>query len=103
MGEHQHVLEQSSDRFSSYVITVQKGLDGKRLGIKVSTFMDTDLLYIRAIKDNGLVGDWNRDNPELQVEEGDAILEVNGARGGGQIILETIAMSTVLHIRFSKF
>mmetsp|Transcript_55307 Transcript_55307/g.154032 ORF Transcript_55307/g.154032 Transcript_55307/m.154032 type:complete len:288 (+) Transcript_55307:76-939(+) len=49
------------------------------LGIRVRP--NKNFLEVSQMKNDGLVPDWNRRNPDKVVQEGDRIVEVNGRRG----------------------
>lgn len=71
---------------------------GGRQGKKDSVGLDVDWgdmerLVITKVKANGLVADWNRDNPAQPVSIGDSIVEVNGARGDAKSLLNEVKYS----------
>lgn len=63
-----------------YKVTIERADDAK-MGLSIVTMTD-NTIKINALKDEGLVSDWNKKNeeasPELMVKEGDLILAVNG-------------------------
>jgi len=63
-----------------YKVTIERADDAK-MGLSIVTMTD-NTIKINALKEEGLVSDWNKKNeeasPELMVKEGDLILAVNG-------------------------
>lgn len=63
-----------------YKVTIERADDAK-MGLSIVTMTD-NTIKINALKEEGVVPDWNKKNeeasPELMVKEGDLILAVNG-------------------------
>mmetsp|Transcript_53804 Transcript_53804/g.125782 ORF Transcript_53804/g.125782 Transcript_53804/m.125782 type:complete len:309 (-) Transcript_53804:80-1006(-) len=59
-----------------YRIKLQK--NGRRLGMSVACSRSLGITRVQAVKDEGIVSDWNRNQPLRALTEGCYILEVNG-------------------------
>lgn len=69
---------------------------GKKLGIDVD-LSDGLSLFIDGVRD-GIVMDWNNENPSLQVRTGDRIVEVNGHRNNNQDMTSACVQDDVLEM-----
>jgi len=68
------------------------------VGLDVSCKSNRDGLLVRKVGD-GIVSNWNKTQPpELQVNEKDFIVEVNGLRGEPKALLQKLKESTVLEL-----
>merc|ERR1712003_398773 len=71
-----------------------------KLGIDIA-HKDGKELIIRKIND-GLVSQWNLENPEKKVIIGDCIFAVNGAEGASPKLVEAILGDEVLDMRLRR-
>jgi hypothetical protein len=78
---------------TTFQISVDKQ-DGKKLGIDVNHEHGGEL-FIESI-DDGLIADWNRDNPDSMVLPEDRIVEVNSKKGDVQLLLNECMKNIVL-------
>lgn len=62
------------------------------------TMADAGTLCVNKLDSNGLIGDWNRENPEAQVQVGDSIVDVNGKKGDSRAMLEEAKSSLNLRL-----
>ena len=85
-----------------YHVNVQKR-DGA-LGIVLRCRTDGSAgAAVLAVRPNGSVGEWNRNNPEKAVQVGDYLLEVNGVTVGlAKELHEHLAGVTHVHLKFSR-
>lgn len=74
----------SADRI--YTIRLTKSTPGAKIGLDVQT---KTMLRIVNIKE-GLVMTWNEENPEMTVQVGDCIVDINGVVGNPKDILNVI-------------
>lgn len=91
------IYEERADRpTDSFMITITQG-NGTPLGLDVFQDMQKRI-RIRKLG-RGLVYQWNVANPELYVQEGDCIREINGVGGGYAQMLSVAMRDDLLHIR----
>jgi hypothetical protein len=69
----------SISRLEDHTVILTKDDNHSRLGVLVRT-SDT-FLFVRAIPEDSMVHEWNRENPSQEIVAGDHILEVNGVSG----------------------
>lgn len=62
----------------------------KSIGLVITYAPDGSTLLIQEVKKEGIVVDWNEDNPEFAVHEHDRIVEVNGAAGFATELMELL-------------
>lgn len=55
-------------------------------------------MFIAIIHDDGLISNWNKEHPDLQVKVGDQIMEVNGKRESTDDMLTTMRSDEVLQM-----
>jgi len=82
---------------SQFAIVLDKKKGNHRLGIDVDIAHGSALL-VDAVK-GGLVKEWNKQHPQLQVRKGDCIVEVNGITGDAQTVLKECQNSQRLNMR----
>jgi len=78
--------------------------DGSKLGIDVAPAHEAHPqahLLIEGISE-GLVQTWNDTHPDLRVEVGDSIVEVNGYRGDLRKMIGECKMDQLLHVRLQR-
>lgn len=64
---------------------------GEKVGLALralESFRGGSCLRIVKVDENGLIADWNQQNPDQQVRNGDRILEVNGIRGNSLAMVD---------------
>eukprot|EP00747_Dinoflagellata_sp_TGD_P178899 gnl/TRDRNA2_/TRDRNA2_28785_c0_seq1.p1 gnl/TRDRNA2_/TRDRNA2_28785_c0~~gnl/TRDRNA2_/TRDRNA2_28785_c0_seq1.p1 ORF type:complete len:206 (+),score=30.92 gnl/TRDRNA2_/TRDRNA2_28785_c0_seq1:54-620(+) len=83
-----------------YIVTLDKTAS-KKLGINVDHTAVGGSLPIKAIT-GGLARQWNQDNPDCKVMEGDCIIEVNGARGDVALLVERCMNDIVLRMTLRR-
>lgn len=79
------------------------GLDrtsGKPLGVDVD-LQDGTSLYIAGVH-AGLVEEWNSANPEMKVQRGDCIVEVNGLRSNAFRLADECMKAQLLRLRVRR-
>mmetsp|Transcript_13321 Transcript_13321/g.31275 ORF Transcript_13321/g.31275 Transcript_13321/m.31275 type:complete len:147 (+) Transcript_13321:82-522(+) len=62
---------------NEFIVTLTKQEGAERLGIDVD--LTHGALLVEKV-DGGLMGDWNRANPDRAVKKGDKVIAVNGVR-----------------------
>ena len=72
--------------------------DGQMLGLTLSSQRDRGYLKIKRVKSSGLVQQWNDDHPDLAVQPGDRIVEVNSIRNDGHQMREEIGKDQILEL-----
>lgn len=72
-------------------VLVQK----RQIGVEVDR-SDGSCLKIERIAKDGLVQQWNRINPHVEVKEGDTIISVNGVRGNAEDMVNRIKKDAIL-------
>mmetsp|Transcript_80442 Transcript_80442/g.139612 ORF Transcript_80442/g.139612 Transcript_80442/m.139612 type:complete len:140 (+) Transcript_80442:2-421(+) len=85
----------------AFYISIEKG-PGDHMGIGVDwrpPYMDK--LLVTDVQP-GLVAAWNERNPDMQVEIGDFIKEVNGMSGKAEELLEAINSNVLLEMQISR-
>lgn len=82
---------------SCFCVMLDKRKPNFRLGIDVDTTQGLALL-VDAVT-GGLVEEWNRLHPDLQVRAGDQIVEVNGISGDAQAIFKECRHAQHLEMR----
>jgi len=60
------------------------------LGLDTATTPYQEWLLVQRVKDRGLVSKSNELNPELEIREGDRIVQVNGVSGFCDVLYEAI-------------
>mmetsp|Transcript_121951 Transcript_121951/g.316739 ORF Transcript_121951/g.316739 Transcript_121951/m.316739 type:complete len:254 (+) Transcript_121951:81-842(+) len=86
-------------RFIFFEIELDKSR-GSTLGVNVDR-KDGKVLYVDAIT-KGLISEWNSLNPHKQVVRGDAIVEVNGARGNADFLIEACKQCRLLRCKIRR-
>lgn len=71
-----------------------------RLGVKIDDGDGVSLLIVHV--GPGLVEDWNREHPDLEMTAGDRIVAVNGLRGHADQIYKECTTAETLSIKFVK-
>lgn len=72
-------------------ILVQIDKTEGKIGMAIAPDTKHDCLSVRKVMDEGLISQWNQENPDKQVIPGDHIVEVQGARGSSQELAKLIA------------
>mmetsp|Transcript_75113 Transcript_75113/g.140088 ORF Transcript_75113/g.140088 Transcript_75113/m.140088 type:complete len:170 (-) Transcript_75113:76-585(-) len=85
-----------SQQPSEYMITLDKA-SGHTLGVDVD-LADGQTMLVDKLDAVGLIADWNRKNPELEVRINHRIVEVNGVRGDAQAMTVRAKNDSVLRI-----
>mmetsp|Transcript_21995 Transcript_21995/g.56027 ORF Transcript_21995/g.56027 Transcript_21995/m.56027 type:complete len:295 (+) Transcript_21995:1-885(+) len=85
---------------ATFVVELDKS-GGASLGMKIRTA--GDVLEVTKVKDDGLVTQWNTQNPTVAVKRGDRILEVNGKRGNADVLFQECMQDAVLRLVVSGF
>jgi len=78
----------------TYTVTLDKSTGGK-LGLDVDYMAERRVLPLMSIT-GGLAEQWNTNNPDAKLTQGDALLEVNGLRGKVAEMLEKCKTEKVL-------
>mmetsp|Transcript_81103 Transcript_81103/g.173447 ORF Transcript_81103/g.173447 Transcript_81103/m.173447 type:complete len:145 (+) Transcript_81103:111-545(+) len=84
-----------------FKIILKKTADNKRLGIDVD-LSDGTTLYIAKVTGDGLVGEWNRANPQSFVKQGDRIMSVNGCRDSSEAMSDECKASNTLEMDIQR-
>lgn len=92
----------ATPRHGEFVVTKDRGVgEGRRkVGMEVVPQRNTSLKVNRV--NDGVVADWNRENPASEVKPGYTIMEVNGVRGDAPAMLEQIKSARVLSMCVRK-
>ena len=77
-------------------IVLKKSKDVSKLGVDVD-LTDGCSLLIDKVND-GLVGEWNKANPDKEVKKDDRIIAVNGSKGNAQALTEVCKREDVLEM-----
>jgi hypothetical protein len=85
---------------SMYTIVLDRSR-GQKLGINLSS-PDGEEIVINSISGEGLVETWNSRNPQMQVEPGDRIIDVNGTAVVAQTLLRCCESSQVLTMTLTR-
>eukprot|EP00929_Paragymnodinium_shiwhaense_P001918 TRINITY_DN102122_c0_g1_i1.p1 TRINITY_DN102122_c0_g1~~TRINITY_DN102122_c0_g1_i1.p1 ORF type:complete len:272 (-),score=76.98 TRINITY_DN102122_c0_g1_i1:167-982(-) len=85
-------------RPKEFIVQLDKAGRGRtaKIGLDI-THSAMESLHIKRVKE-GLVNEWNSMHPELKVENGDRIIEVNKVRGDSQRLLEVISTEDELQL-----
>lgn len=83
------------ERLKFRVTLIKK--EGEDLGIDIEFRTESSVLPILGII-GGVAAQWNRANPQNQLDRGDSIIEVNGAWGNGAQMLERCRNDQVLEL-----
>lgn len=76
--------------------------DDTRLGISVDDETDKSCIIVKAVNEGGLVHEWNLANPQLQVQQEDRIVAVNGVQGNAFELFTEGQRSGVLQMRLCR-
>lgn len=77
-------------------------LNGQKLGIDTYVCELYPAFNITKIQSDGLISNWNRENPHLMVTVGDSLVEINGVRGDTEKISEQLGMASELYIQIKR-
>jgi len=77
-------------------------LNGKKLGIETYVSEFYPAFNITKIQSDGLISNWNRENPHLMVRVGDNLVEINGVRGDTEKICEQLGTASELYIQIKR-
>mmetsp|Transcript_62498 Transcript_62498/g.183219 ORF Transcript_62498/g.183219 Transcript_62498/m.183219 type:complete len:133 (+) Transcript_62498:68-466(+) len=77
-------------------IVLKKTKEVNKLGVDVD-LTDGCSLLIDKVND-GLVGEWNKANPDKEVKKEDRIIGVNGSKGNAQALTEVCKKEDVLEM-----
>lgn len=80
---------------SVFVVEIDRS-SGATLGMK--TRSSGEMFEVTHIKDEGLVLQWNINNPTASIRTGDVILEVNGVRGNADVLFKECKRSVPLRL-----
>merc|ERR1712150_25708 len=69
----------------------------KAVGLVITYALDGSTLLIQCVKE-GIVEDWNRNNPELTVRKHDRIVEVNGTTGCASSLMSLLRLQIKLEL-----
>merc|ERR1712203_1025336 len=94
--------ETGHEPLTHFTITVDKGKGGAKLGLDTSSNTRENFLRVQKVKAGGLVDTWNKENPQYEVKQSDEIEEVNGKRGGRDVLYDTIAKDQVLVMKIHR-
>lgn len=83
-----------------YQVTLNKATGGSRLGVDVD-LSDGIALIIDKVND-GLIGNWNKNNPDKEVRKGDRVISVNGVSGVAQDLAETCKRDEILQLTIER-
>jgi len=62
---------------------------------------DMDKLRVTKIKD-GLINQWNLNNPSQCVKAGDSIMDINGTNGDAKALLEAVKSNARLELQIVR-
>lgn len=97
--------EESEERaqLEGFKVTLtKKGLrPGQRLGIGVKEDSQKDCLLVEFVSE-GVVSTWNCEHPDLKIQPGDFIFEVNGMRGDARKMKESMRLVDPLVMRVMR-
>jgi len=74
-------------------------VNGASVGLVLNTY-DGASLRIVQVEEEGLIPNWNKENPSHQLRRGDRIVEVNGVRGDALAMAEACKVSSNLNLLF---
>mmetsp|Transcript_114944 Transcript_114944/g.297913 ORF Transcript_114944/g.297913 Transcript_114944/m.297913 type:complete len:140 (+) Transcript_114944:125-544(+) len=80
-----------------WTVTLKKG-GGARLGVDVDLSDGVSLLIDNVTDGDGLMGAWNKANPDKAVKKDDRIISVNGQRGNATNLTEVCKNDDVLEM-----
>lgn len=78
----------------TYQVSISKSEGASKIGLDIAPSA-SKYLKVKKIKE-GLVQEWNKQNPDTQVCEGDFIVEVNSVKGSVDDLLSVIARDVSL-------
>lgn len=84
--------------FDAVLSTPGSQFSALRVGLQVSLeseFENQDRIQVHAVRENGLVSDWNARNGYQQVVPGDSVIQVNDISAGAQEMYAEIHNATV--------
>mmetsp|Transcript_151330 Transcript_151330/g.263797 ORF Transcript_151330/g.263797 Transcript_151330/m.263797 type:complete len:210 (-) Transcript_151330:38-667(-) len=84
---------------SEMVVEIAK-TEGERLGVDVD-WADGITLRISGLR-NGIIANWNKENPNQKLEIDDVIMAVNGTTGDSKALLEEIVKADKLLLKIKK-
>lgn len=90
---------------SDFIFTITINKTNKLGLITSNSILRKSILKIQRVKPGGLIAEWNEDNPDQMVKEGDLIVEVNGISGDAgakDVLYEAIAKADVLKITIRR-
>mmetsp|Transcript_120012 Transcript_120012/g.238937 ORF Transcript_120012/g.238937 Transcript_120012/m.238937 type:complete len:152 (+) Transcript_120012:106-561(+) len=83
-------LLQELQKGGRFQVTICKTAENSMLGLDTATTPYQEWLLVQRVKDRGLVSKSNELNPELEIREGDRIVQVNGVSGFCDVLYEAI-------------
>jgi hypothetical protein len=90
----------NTDFSKEIVITLKKTPEKSRLGMQVDIANSVSLVVTKVSE--GLLGEWNRENPEFEVKAGDRIMTVNGHSGDAAELTNVCKHDSVLEMQIVR-
>mmetsp|Transcript_40312 Transcript_40312/g.104265 ORF Transcript_40312/g.104265 Transcript_40312/m.104265 type:complete len:138 (+) Transcript_40312:3-416(+) len=84
-----------------FIVVISKPGIEAPLGVDVD-ISDCQRMVIDRIHPAGVVPRWNKEHPTQQLRVGDAVVEVNGAKGSADWMTQVCAADLVLELRVQR-
>eukprot|EP00931_Biecheleriopsis_adriatica_P004792 TRINITY_DN106410_c0_g1_i1.p1 TRINITY_DN106410_c0_g1~~TRINITY_DN106410_c0_g1_i1.p1 ORF type:complete len:563 (+),score=172.19 TRINITY_DN106410_c0_g1_i1:74-1762(+) len=97
---HRENAQPTFNEEECYVVVVDRSNE-QSLGVGLDPG-DLCTLRIKSIKEDGLVAAWNAKHPDLEVKEGDRIIEINNVTGDAEKLFAECKKPTKLIIKLHK-
>lgn len=92
----------SRKQYSTFMVEVLKTPGDNKLGIRCRGKRDCKFLTVTAVKNGGLIDQWNKIHPEARVKADDQIHEVNGSRGGEDELYKAIGQADEVKLKITR-
>merc|ERR1711972_1151208 len=94
-------MKLASTELKVWNVTLEKATDGT-VGLDVVEKESKFLKVKKEVKEDGLVGEWNKSNPDKAIQLGDFIIEVNGVKEDSAQMLSEIKAQTKLSLTIKR-
>eukprot|EP00440_Ansanella_granifera_P005285 gb/GFBE01005735.1/.p1 GENE.gb/GFBE01005735.1/~~gb/GFBE01005735.1/.p1 ORF type:complete len:157 (+),score=34.61 gb/GFBE01005735.1/:1-471(+) len=95
------VLSPRQQKVINFKVKVKKTFELSKLGVDLH-YKDKGVVTVQKVFEDGLIAQWNAENPSKSVQAGDMILEVNNTPGRGQDLIHLLTKDEELEIRVKR-